>query len=163
MTTGGDERVPYHIHVRPSCIRTVASQHGANLSAYSQLPDELQLHILTLCSDSCLFQLMHTSSKLRIEASKLFWRRRDVYFLVEAQWLIEKAYPGQSYWDMAFLANVQNVEVECPGSISGQICRKRDEKREIQHALVHVFWASLQNRFPNAKTVIINHNEEITS
>jgi hypothetical protein len=163
MTSGGEERVPFHVHVRPNCTRTVASQHSANLSAFSQLPNELQRHILTLCSDSSLFQLMHTSSKLRIEASKLFWGRQNVYFLVEAEWLLNNAYPGQSYWDMAFLANVQHVEVECQPTISWKICRKRDETREIQHTLLNVFWASLKDRFPNVKTVVINHNEERTS
>jgi hypothetical protein len=67
------------------------------------------------------------------------------------------------HWDMAFLANVQNIEVECLGSISQRICRKRDEKREIQHTLVHTFWASLQGKLPNVKTITMNHNEEGTN
>jgi hypothetical protein len=163
MTPGGEELVPFHIHVRPSCTSTVASQHSATLSTFLKLLEELQLHILTMCSASSLFQLMHTSSKLRIEASKLFWGRRNVYFLVEAQWLLDHAYPGQSYWDMAFLANVQNVQVDCSPTLSRKICPKRGETRQIQHTLLHVFWTSLQNRFPNLKSVIINHNEERTS
>jgi hypothetical protein len=160
MTPGGEERVPFHVHVRPSCVCKVALQRDMTLSAFSRLPDELQLHILTMCSASTLFQLMHTSSKLRIEASKLFWGRRNVYFLVEAQWLLNKAYPGQSHLDIAFLANVQNVEVECQPTISQKICQQRHETREIQHTLISVFWASLQAKFPRAKTVIINYNEE---
>lgn len=163
MTPGGEERVPFHVHVRPSNHDAFASQHGATLSAFPQLPEELWLSILSMCSDSSLFQLMHTSSKLRIEASKLFWGRRNVHFLVEAQWLLDKAYPGHSYWDMAFLANVQNVEVECQPTISQRICQRREETREIQHTRITIFWASLLDKFPNVKVVMINHNEERTS
>jgi hypothetical protein len=95
---------------------------------------------------------MHTSSKRRIEALKLFWGRMNVYFLVEAQWLLDKAYLGQLYENMAFIASVQNVEVEYQPLISRRICWKRDETREIQHALINVFWGSLKDKFPNVKT-----------
>jgi hypothetical protein len=67
---------------------------------------------------------MHTSSKFRTEASKLFWGKGDAYFLVEAQWLLNKAYPGQSFWDMAFLTNVQNIEIERQAGIRQEIGRK---------------------------------------
>ncbi|KAH7390992.1 hypothetical protein DE146DRAFT_151338 [Phaeosphaeria sp. MPI-PUGE-AT-0046c] len=163
MTPGGEERVPFHVHVRRSHISTVPLQYSGALSAFCQLPEELQSYILDLCSDSSLFQLMHTSSKLRIEASKVFWGRKNVYFSVEAQWLLNNAYPGYSYWDTAFLANVQTVQVEYEPTISWKICRKRGETREVQHALLDRFWASLHYRFPNARTVIINHDEEGTS
>jgi hypothetical protein len=106
---------------------------------------------------------MHTSSKFRTEASKLFWGKGDAYFLVEAQWLLNKAYPGQSFWDMAFLTNVQNIEIECRAGIRQEICVQRDNSCDIQHDLVNVFWASLKDKFPNVKKVILNHNEERVS
>ena len=160
MTPGGEERIPFHIYVQRTGVRTVASQHNAILSTFHQLPEEVQLHILAMCPASTLFQLMRTSSKLRTEASKLFWGERDTYFLVEARWLIDKAYSGQSTWDMAFLANVQNLEIEYQPVLTLDICLQRDGTREIQRNLIDNFWDSLKSRFPGVKKVIINHNEE---
>jgi hypothetical protein len=163
MTSGGEERIPFHVYVQPSNICTVALQHSVALSTFLQLPEEIQLHVLAMCSASTLFQLMRTTSKLRIEASKLFWGKESAYFLVEAQWLLEKACPGESNRDMAFLTNVQNMEVEYQPGISQKICLQRDETVQIQHNLVDTFWTSLKDRFPNVRKVILNHNEGNTS
>jgi hypothetical protein len=159
MTSSGEERTPFHIYVSPSSICRDASQQDMAFSAFNQLPAEIQLHIVAMCSVSTLFQLMHTSSKLRIEASKLFWGQRATYFLVEAEWLIDKAYPGQSFWDMAFLANVQNVEVEYQPIISQRICFHGSGTQVIQHDLIDNFWAALKNRFPNIRKVILNQSK----
>lgn len=160
MTSGGEKRIPFHAYVQPSTICKIAPRHITTLSTFQQLPEEIQLHILAMCSASTLFQLMHTSLKLRIEASKLFWGNRNAYFLVEAQWLIDKAYPGESVWDLAFLANVQNVEVEYQPAISEKICQKQDDETlQIEYNLINIFWTSLKNRFPNVRKVILNHNE----
>lgn len=121
MTSSGEERTPFYTYVSPSGIGGNISQQETAFSIFNQLPEEIQLHIVAMCSVSTLFQLMHTSSKLRREASKLFWGQKTTYFLVEAEWLIDKAYPGQSFWDMAFLANVQNVEVEYEPDISSTL------------------------------------------
>ena len=96
-----------------------------------QTSEEIQLHILAMCSTSTLFQLMHVSSKLRIEVSKLFWAKGDAYFLAEAQWLLDEAYSGHSFWDMDFLTHVQNLEVEYQPVISQAICVQQDETLEI--------------------------------
>src|SRR5690242_9293647 len=153
MTPGGEKRIPFRTYVQPSSTCAIASQHSVTLWKFPQLPDEIQLHVLAMCSASTLFQLMHTSSRLRKEASKLFWGKEDAYFLVEAHWLVDKAYPGQSMWDMAFLANVQHVEVEYQARISQEICVRRDGICDIQHNLVDAFWTSLKGRFPNVKKV----------
>src|SRR5690242_13722406 len=139
MTPDGEERVPFHLYVQPTRNSVVAPTYSADLSMFDQLPDEIQLRILAVCPASTLFQLMHTSYKLRTEALKLFWGKRDAYFLVEARWLMSKAYPGDSYWDMAFLANVQKVEIECRAGIRQEICVQRDDVCDVQHHLVDAF------------------------
>src|SRR3954462_7655609 len=71
MTTDGEKLIPFHTYVRFSGNCTPASQPSQTLWIFNRLPEEIQLHILAMCSASTLFQLMHVSSKLRIEASKL--------------------------------------------------------------------------------------------
>jgi hypothetical protein len=159
MTSSGEERTPFHIYVSPSSIRRDESQQDMAFSKFNQLPAEIQLHTVAMCSVSTLFQLMHTSSKFRTEASKLFWGQRATYFLAEAEWLIDGAYPGQSFWDMAFLANVQNVELEYQPVISQRICIYGHGTQVIRHDLIDTFWATLTNCFPNIQKVILNQSK----
>jgi hypothetical protein len=159
MTSSGEERTPFHIYVSTSSICRDVSQQNTAFSTFNQLPAEIQLHIVAMCSVSTLFQLMHTSSKLRIEASKLFWGQRATYFLVEAEWLIDKAYPGQSFWDTAFLVNVQNVEVEYQPVISKKIRFHERGTQVIRQDLIDTFWAALKNWFPNIQKVILNQSK----
>jgi hypothetical protein len=159
MTSSGEERTPFHTYVSPSGIRGNMSLQDTAFSMFNQLPAEIQLHIVAMCSVSTLFQLMHTSSKLRREALKLFWGQKATYFLVEAEWLIDKAYPGQSFWDMAFLANVQNVEVEYQPVISKKICCHRHGTLVIRHDLIDTFWAALKHWCPNLQKVILNQSK----
>ncbi|KAJ6274254.1 hypothetical protein PSV08DRAFT_367897 [Bipolaris maydis] len=147
ITSSGEERTPFHTYVSPT------------FSIFSQLPVEIQLHIVAMCSVSTLFQLMHTSSKLRREASKLFWGQKATYFLIEAEWLIDKAYPGQSFWDMAFLANVQNVEVEYQPVISKKICIHEHGTLVLRHDLINTFWDALKHWCPNLQKVILNQSK----
>jgi hypothetical protein len=72
MTPDGEERIPFYAYIQPTGVGTNTLQHSTTLWAFRQLPAEIQLHILTMCSASTLFQLMRVSSKLRTEASKLF-------------------------------------------------------------------------------------------
>lgn len=163
MTRDGEKRTPFYDYVRPSGVRTAGPRHSATTCRFQHLPEEVQLYILTMCSASTLFQLMHVSSKLRIEASKLFWAKENAYFLVESQWLLNEAYPGDSFWDMAFPARVQNVEVEYSPETSNEICLRQDEGGvEIQRNLITAFWVTLKRRFPSVTRVILNQNEENT-
>jgi hypothetical protein len=83
--------------------------------------------------------------------------------LVEGQWLLDEGYPGQSFWDMAFLAYVQNVEVEYSPRTNARIGERRDGTLQVKSHLIATFWATLKAKFPNAKKVVLNHNEEITA
>ncbi|PVI07714.1 hypothetical protein DM02DRAFT_700709 [Periconia macrospinosa] len=160
ITRSGEEQFPFHAYVHPDDTCTDKSHHSATFWSFSRLPEEIQLHVLAICPASILFQLMHTCSKLRTEASKQFWAKADAYFPVEAHWLINKAYPGDSVWNMTFLAQVHSVEVDYSLVLNDRICmRQQDERVEIQSNLVDIFWASLQNRVPNVKRVIPNYNK----
>ncbi|PVH92908.1 hypothetical protein DM02DRAFT_259704 [Periconia macrospinosa] len=163
MTQHGEERFPFYAYVQPNDVCTVNSHHNASFWSFSRLPAEIQVHVLAMCPASTLFRLMHTSLKLRTEALKLFWAKADTYFLVDAHWLINKAYPGDSMWDMAFLVQVQNVEIDYSSVLNNRICmRQEDERVEIQSNLVDIFWASLRDRVLNVKRVILNYNEGST-
>jgi hypothetical protein len=163
MTPDGEERIPFHDYIKPTGLSTDTPRDSATLWAFNRLPAELQLHILTMCSASTLFQLMRVSSKLRTEASKLFWAKENAYFWVEGQWLLDEGYPGQSFWDMAFLANVRNVEVEYSLTTNARIGERWDGTLEVKSHMIETFWATLKAKFPNAKKVILNHNQEIIS
>lgn len=90
VTEGGEKRIPFHAYIQSSDGCASSSSSGSTL--FNRLPQELQLHILSMCSASSLFQLMRVSSRLRVEASKLFWAKEDAYFLVQTSWLLEGAY-----------------------------------------------------------------------
>jgi hypothetical protein len=161
MTTAGEALIPFSAYVQSSGTCTAIPRHSITPRGFYQLPEEIQLYILAVCSTSTLFHLMHVSAKLRIEASKLFWAKEDAYFSVEAHWLLHGAYSGHSYWDMAFLAQVQNVEVEYTPTTSKSICpQQEDGTISIQQNLITAFWATLKGRIPNVKKVILNQNEE---
>jgi hypothetical protein len=67
------------------------------------------------------------------------------------------------FWDMAFLAHVQYVEVHYPPATSLTICPERNENVEIQAEMIESFWTSLQYRFPTVQTVLLSHNGVKTS
>jgi hypothetical protein len=106
---------------------------------------------------------MHVSSKLRIEASKVFWAKQNAYFLVEAQWLLEEAYPGYTLSYVAFTTQVQNVAVQYRPLASRTICPRPDGILNIQRSRITGFWAALRQRFPIVKKVILNRTEESAS
>ncbi|PVI04163.1 hypothetical protein DM02DRAFT_202829 [Periconia macrospinosa] len=155
---GGEEQIPFHAYVQPNDTCTVKAHHNATFWSFSRFPEEIQLHILAMCPASTLFQLMHTSSKLRIEASKQFWANPNVYFYVLEKWLMDKAYQGDTLWDVSFLAQVQNVEVGYSLDIDERIYRQQNGRVEIESNLADIFWASLKDRIPNVKRVILNQH-----
>ena len=160
MTMEGEERIPFHSYVRPSgaptCMPTC--DDISSIPQFSALPAELQLRILSFCSASTLFQLMRVSSALRIEASKLFWGNVDAYFLTDAHWLMNGGHPGYTGCDLAFLPQVQNVEIEYHAGRDNEICPRHEDGIHVRHDLISEHWKSFKKRFTNAKRVIINQN-----
>jgi hypothetical protein len=158
MTLEGEERTPFSLYVQPSSAIVGSLSQTTLFLHFNALPDELQLRVLTFCPASTLFQLMRVSSSLRTEASKLFWAHPDAYFLVKAQWLLDGGYPGYTHSDLAFLAHVQNVQVEYELGAEDSICPLRDETVEVQQDRITDFWKVFTKRCPRAKRVIVTQS-----
>jgi hypothetical protein len=70
--------------------------------------------------------------------------------------LLEGGYPGYIHSDLAFLAQVQNVQVDYTVGTQNRICPLRDETVEVRPDQITEFWASFAKRCPRAKRVIVN-------
>ncbi|KAH7068636.1 hypothetical protein FB567DRAFT_540867 [Paraphoma chrysanthemicola] len=159
MTMYGEERIPFHVYVNPGATASSRQDPASSFSYFTKLPVELQDRVLTFCSASSLFQLMHVSAALRIEASKLFWANPNALFHVESHWILRGAYPGYACHDLGFLARAQNIEIEYQAGMDEEICPQEDGvTSETRPDLITHFWASFAKCFPNAKRVIINQN-----
>lgn len=158
MTLSGEQRTPFALYVQPSATSTNSICQNSLFILFNALPAELQLRILTFCSASTLFQLMRVSSSLRVEARKLFWAHPDAYFVVEAHWFFDGGYAGYTYNDLAFLAQVQNIQIDYePGS--HEVCPLHDDGiEEVRQDRIEHFWQTVQKRCPRAKRIIINHD-----
>jgi hypothetical protein len=162
ITRRWERRIPFSSYVRPK-INAASNGFWGQATSFSQfglLAAELQLRILSVCSISTLFQLMHVSSTLRAEASKLFWANPSAYFLVDAYWLLDGGYPGYQCSDLAFLQNVQNVEIEYEPSTNNDIWPRLGGEMAIRHDRITTFWNSIKRRFPRIQRVVVNQNGE---
>lgn len=96
---------------------------------------------------------MSGSSKLRIEASKLFWAQPNVYYLLKDYFLLRGGDPDFKVHDSSFLASVQRVEVEFTRFLLPHLRGvSMDDRRKIAGA----FWKTVKKRVPNVKSVVIN-------
>jgi hypothetical protein len=162
ITRKWERRIPFSTYVRPKISTTTNSFQGQATSCpqFGALAAELQLRIISACSISTLFQLMHVSSALRADASKLFWANPSAYFLVDAYWLLDGGYPGYQCSDSTFLQNVQNVEIEYEPSTNNDIWPRLGEEMAIRQDRITTFWSSIERRFPQVKRVVLNQNGE---
>lgn len=112
ITTGWERRIPFCSYVSLRTTKISMQKPGSSFSQFSKLPSELQIHTLSFCAASTLFQAMQASPVIRKEASKLFWANPNAYFPVPAYWLLEGGYPGFAWWDSNFQDCVRNVEIE---------------------------------------------------
>jgi hypothetical protein len=162
VTRKWEKRIPFPCYVQPTPPSTTATRRGqaTSFTQFSTLAAELQLRILSVCSPSTLFQLMHVSPTLRAEASKLFWANPHAYFLVDAYWLLDGGYAGYQCCSLGFLQNVQNVEIEYEPSVNNDIWPQYNGNMAIRQDRITTFWESIKQRFPQLKRVIINQNGE---
>jgi hypothetical protein len=158
-----EKRTTFHSYVQPGAATACLPGQVSSFPRFSTLPAELQLRVLSFCPARTLFQVMRVSSTLRTEASKLFWANPNAFFVVEAYWLLDGGYPGNTCWDMAFLHHVQQVEIEYYPGAGNTICPQEVGEISVRQDLILCFWKSFKQRFPNAKRVIINQNWETTS
>lgn len=163
ITTGWERRIPFCSYVSLRTTKISMQKPGSSFSQFSKLPSELQIHTLSFCAASTLFQAMQASPVIRKEASKLFWANPNAYFPVPAYWLLEGGYPGFAWWDSNFQDCVRNVEIEFHSGSDRYICPQPDGKVEIRQDRITAFWNTLRQRFPKAKKVLINLNQRIPS
>ncbi|KAF2009783.1 hypothetical protein BU24DRAFT_468128 [Aaosphaeria arxii CBS 175.79] len=121
---------------------------------------ELQLRVLDFCSAPTLYQMMHTSMLLRVEAAKRFWSEPDAYYLVEAHWLFRGGHPGYTYYDLSFMAYVQNLEIEDNDKSVVDSNFDGVGGIELYYDKAREFWRTFRMRFPHAKRVVVNSNRE---
>ncbi|OAL48448.1 hypothetical protein IQ07DRAFT_681852 [Pyrenochaeta sp. DS3sAY3a] len=155
-----EKRIPFHTYVQSTVTAKSLLEEVRSSSQLVPLPLEIQLHVLDFCSASTLFQVMHTSHKLRVEAAKLFWSQKNAYYYVEAYWLLEGAYAGSTNWNLDFLASVQNIEIDCDSASLDKILSSHDDKVNIQQDRITTFWKSITSWFPDVKQVLLSYPYE---
>jgi hypothetical protein len=101
---------------------------------------------------------MQVSSTLLSEAAKLFWADLNTYYVIESRWLFDGGHPSDTYYELPFLAHVQNVEVEYQQDSDDRIgpILQNGHTMDINYNTVYGFWNTLTRRFPQVKRVIIN-------
>ncbi|KAF1962013.1 hypothetical protein CC80DRAFT_589468 [Byssothecium circinans] len=172
-TTNGELRIPFARYIRPS--ESTCSPDAA-FPQFSNLPVELQLRVLQSCDSPTLSQLMQTSSFLRTEAKKLLFSDPEVWYCVDAKWLLEGGYPGDALHDMTFLAYVQRLDIHFhPMShrtwMDAEVVDTWDlydfygEKAVAESAggmneHIHDFWRRLQHLFPNTTHVMLSEDQQ---
>jgi hypothetical protein len=158
-TSHGEIHRPFALYVQSNTTH----QQRASFTLFRTLPLELQLHILSFCDNTTLFQVMHTSSTLRDEAAKLFWSCPNAWYHIDGHWLLAGGFPADAHYATSFLACVQQIEVvfhhvQCLDEdwdddvCTGQRLQDpywRQEKRR------HDFWLVLRSRFPRARRVVL--------
>lgn len=155
-----------HIHSRDS------TNSERSFHRYADLPAELQLRVLQLFDAPTLFRLMHTSRNLRTESKKLFFADQKTWYRLQAHPLLERASPGESIYDVCFLANIEQLDLECDltfqhslgnecwdtpvtGIESTQLCGERIS------AKINDLWRAVQRICPKIKRVMLS--AELTS
>ena len=168
-TLQGELLVPFSRHLQ----RANPTAPDAAFPHYVELPAELQLRILHHCDQPTLFQLMHTSRSIRTEAKKLFFSSTDVWYHIEADWLLQGGLPGEANYDADFLAHIEQVNLDFSwmhertwmddeassnwvGTEEEAVARgigNMDERMQN-------FWRTVQCRFPRVKHVILGDDHD---
>jgi hypothetical protein len=153
-----EKRVPFHAYIHRAYVAPCTTKQDFSFPEFGVLPTKLQLRILALCSASTLFQVMHVSSGLRNEASKLFWAIPNVSILIKASWLLDGGYAGFTHCELPFLCHVQKVEIEYRPRDNDTISSRDDDGFYARQDIILRFWTSLVQRLPEAKQVVIVQN-----
>lgn len=164
-TEGLELCVPFSRHVLQSGSK---NPRVIEIPQFSRLPAELQLRIFSLCDSPTLFQLMHTSSTIRCEAKKLFLSDPDAWYTVNATWIFQGCYPGETFHDMEFMPYVEQLEVVCytldnfldENYLYDEIHRKDGERSagvgEEQVEIISYFWHRVHTHFPRVSRVLLS-------
>lgn len=160
-TLHGELRVPFAQHVSLSD----APSSNASFPQFTLLPLELQLRVIYCCDQSTLFQLMHTSSFMRAEARKLFFSDPEAFYSIDAEWLLEGAYPGYTVHDLNFMMCVEHLVIEFAWMKEDTWMDLAEQRswNYVDKVLttgmlgnIRKFWSMVQLRFPRLKRVMIS-------
>jgi hypothetical protein len=164
MTFGGQFFKHFYQHIRP--MNSATSE--ASFHQYTRLPVELQIRVLQLCDAPTLFQLMHTSRHLRTEAKKLFFSDQKTWYRLSMKdYFINCSCPGESIYDVDFLACIQQLDLKCDTTfddwLPDEACKRghtgeelRNMNVEQESACMKDFWQTVQRLFPRVKRVILS-------
>lgn len=165
-TDEGELLVPFARYVFQS---EQTHRSGLAFLRFPDLPEELQLQIIGLSDVPTLFQLMHTSSRVRAEAGRLFFSSPDAWFCVDADWILRGCFAGDTLYDTRFLPYIEQLEIQvrwmnedywtsnyhCYGDqpddlrpMSADRCKER----------IREFWQTIKTRFPRVKRVTMSES-----
>jgi hypothetical protein len=171
----GDPTIPFHVFINQTsqtCNNCRTALYSSTAFFFSRLPLEIQRIILEFCDIQTLFQLMLTSSWLRLESKKVFWSQESVWYRMWAASLILPELASSSLRGLntnpQFTQHVQQVELDClPIRDMFQLLQPvRDRGKPLSgKSLATVeqglkpFWERLQSVFPSIKQVILRDSD----
>ncbi|KAF2993852.1 hypothetical protein E8E13_000252 [Curvularia kusanoi] len=166
MTHHGQLFQYFHQHVHQS-LKTNPEE---SFTQCQQLPLELQLRIMRHCNAPTLFQLMHTTRDIRIEASKLFFANPAVWYRLESEFLLQKPSNGESLYEPCFMASIKQLEVHCPFLTSRSWRPDPDEetfesfedrRTYIEKHIelnIQAFWTTVQRLCPQVRRIMFTQD-----
>ncbi|PVH93432.1 hypothetical protein DM02DRAFT_733124 [Periconia macrospinosa] len=175
-TRHGEIRVPFiHYLSQPNASRPNAPLN-ASFPQFTLLPPELQLRIIQYCEKSTLFQLLHTSSLIRAEAAKLLFSDPKAIYWIDAKWLLEGGYSGDTLYDLEFMKYVEHLYIDFLWMHEQTWMNRADwgtysgtEEEAVTGAYgdmdnnIKKFWGTVQHRFPRLKHVMLGDDHDRSS
>ena len=151
--------IPFSQFVKPRQSQN-ASSATCTFPQFGRLPAEMQLHILDFCDAPTLFQLMHVSAALCMEAKKLFWAQPDAWYNVDSNWVEKGCYPGAMPHAMDIMAHVEQVELnfQYVFIVADADWNQQDRGPLGRLQLLHDFWKTLRARFPRVTRVVMSES-----
>lgn len=153
----GREHIPFKYFVRPTILPS--SKVSTSFTCFPRLPVEIQLQVYDVCDGSTLFNLMHTCSDMRKEASKRFWAHKDTWYSCSD----DTAFSGRIQHPIIqycpeFASRITQVEIHFirihmafPSDEMDPISGPRTTTADKARA----FWARVQSIFPSVQTLVM--------
>lgn len=166
MTHYGQAFRYFHQHIQQ--VPSIASEESFH--HYVELPAELQLRIMQHCDAPTLFQLMHTTRDIRVEARKLFFSHPPTWYRLQADFLLLRPSAGETLYDPAFLASVTQLEIHAPymnsrvwkPDVEGKTFASAEERSEYvdRHvkAEIQAFWRAVKRLCPRVRRVMFTRD-----
>lgn len=159
-TSYGERRIEFFHYIRHT---TAPPLPHAYFPQFSRLPIELRNQIVSLCDNSTLFRLMQVSSAIRTEARKHFWSDPDVLYCIDAHFLLAGGLPGQTDFDLEFLAYVKHLEIDIDSmsdftkvwEYSTERWPRPGDSSVNEIELIGTFWQTINRVFPRVTDIVV--------